>query len=349
MSTLILVVGSGRSGTSLVTSLLARAGAVIPGPEVPPDPSNPRGFGEPQWVVDLHNRLLHAGRLVNSDPRPVALVRALVACQDARSRSVVRDWLAPHLASARAVVVKDPRLHWLLPLWVEVGHALGAEVRAVIPVRDPLEVIHSKVTWYGTGQPPGWDDDFRLAAWINGMLHAEAVTRDLPRTIVGFDALVSDPAGAGGALIADVGPDLMPPDPAALADLVDPTLVRSARPRIASDVRVSPLLLDLAERIARGLAELSARNTDPSTTEARRSLDGLRSEYFALYSLARSITPADDERSSWHAPRGPVRARLHAALRGLPQRSRSVRSLQLWLRARNPALEARLSTGVRRA
>ena len=55
---LVLVAGSGRSGTSLFSGILQRLGYHVPQPEVPADATNPRGFAESQWVVDFHTRLL---------------------------------------------------------------------------------------------------------------------------------------------------------------------------------------------------------------------------------------------------------------------------------------------------
>ena len=60
--TLMLVVGSGRSGTSLFTGIMQRLGFHVPQPEVTADSTNPRGFAEPKWVVDFHTALLGAGR-----------------------------------------------------------------------------------------------------------------------------------------------------------------------------------------------------------------------------------------------------------------------------------------------
>ena len=55
---ILLVAGSGRSGTSLFTGLTGELGFHIPKPEVKANKSNPRGFGEPRWAVDFHNELL---------------------------------------------------------------------------------------------------------------------------------------------------------------------------------------------------------------------------------------------------------------------------------------------------
>ena len=58
----VLVAGSGRSGTSLMAGILKHMGMHVPEPEVVADTTNPRGFGEPRWVVDFHETLLKRTR-----------------------------------------------------------------------------------------------------------------------------------------------------------------------------------------------------------------------------------------------------------------------------------------------
>ena len=67
---LLLVVGVGRSGTSLMAGMLGQMGFQLPQPEVKANDTNPRGFGEPRWVVDLHTRLLRQRRVTVNDARP---------------------------------------------------------------------------------------------------------------------------------------------------------------------------------------------------------------------------------------------------------------------------------------
>ena len=69
---LLVVAGSGRSGTSLLTGLTGRLGVHIPKPEVIANHSNPRGFGEPRWAVDFHNGLLQSLDVAVDDGRPEA-------------------------------------------------------------------------------------------------------------------------------------------------------------------------------------------------------------------------------------------------------------------------------------
>ena len=69
---LVVVAGSGRSGTSTVAGALHYLGLLVPPPQVEANESNPRGFFEPRWVVDLQSRLLKKARVELTDARPDA-------------------------------------------------------------------------------------------------------------------------------------------------------------------------------------------------------------------------------------------------------------------------------------
>ena len=66
---LVLVAGVGRSGTSLFTTPVSRR-VPRPAARVVADPTNPKGFGEPPWVVDFHGRQLRSRRVSVWDCRP---------------------------------------------------------------------------------------------------------------------------------------------------------------------------------------------------------------------------------------------------------------------------------------
>ena len=69
----VFIVGSGRSGTSALACTLQSLGSVhVPQPEVPADESNPKGFGESQWIVDFHDRMLRRANVRVADARPQA-------------------------------------------------------------------------------------------------------------------------------------------------------------------------------------------------------------------------------------------------------------------------------------
>ena len=102
MSRLILVVGVGRSGTSLLSGMLGHLGFHIPQPEVKANDTNPRGFGEPRWVVDFHTRLLRERRVTLNDARPAAWESTGATADDAAVYGELSRWLGGQLREADA-------------------------------------------------------------------------------------------------------------------------------------------------------------------------------------------------------------------------------------------------------
>src|SRR4029078_7571491 len=68
----LFVAGAGRSGTSTMAGLMQIMGLHVPQPEGVADENHPKGFGEPRWVVDHHDRLLKEALVQVSDSRPEA-------------------------------------------------------------------------------------------------------------------------------------------------------------------------------------------------------------------------------------------------------------------------------------
>src|SRR3569623_3566132 len=84
--------GTGRSGTSLFTGLTGRLGVHIPKPEVSANRSNPRGFGEPRWLVDYHNDLLAQVDVVVEDGRPEARDLTHAHAADEEALGTLAKW-----------------------------------------------------------------------------------------------------------------------------------------------------------------------------------------------------------------------------------------------------------------
>ena len=147
---MLVVAGSGRSGTSLFTGLTGRLGVHIPKPEVSANRSNPRGFGEPRWLVDYHNDLLSSVDVVVEDGRPEAwdLTDGLAADESALGPLV--EWLDLQFAESDRIVVKDPRLAWFFELHRAAAAKVGADVHVATMLRHPAEVMRSREIAYGT-------------------------------------------------------------------------------------------------------------------------------------------------------------------------------------------------------
>ena len=169
----LFVAGAGRSGTSTLAGIVSRLGMHVPLPEVPPDDSNPRGFSEPQWVVDVHDEWLSEALVQVSDSRPSAWFDTGRICSREPARIRVSEWLEPHFAEHPELVVKDPRLSWFLGLWRVAAIRTGATPVFATMLRPPAEVVGSKQKYYANKL----GSSHLAASWVNMLLHTERATR----------------------------------------------------------------------------------------------------------------------------------------------------------------------------
>ena len=332
---LVLVVGIGRSGTSLLTSILGRLGFHVPQPEVQADDTNPRGFGEPRWVVDFHTRLMRARRVTVFDSRPAAWATTAEAANDPAVVEELRSWLAVQFVGAENVVVKDPRIGWFLPLWLRCSDALGVRTSFATMLRYPPEVVSSARRWYGTWQ----NDASRAAAWLNVTLETERATRDASRAFVRYADLLEDwprEVSRVGELL-DL-PWLRGLDRARHADVdavVDPTLRREAVGW--SDVDVPPSVQAMVDDVWERVSRLA--DPDGDTEEVRDALDAARGAYAQLYAEAEAIAQSSVTAVK---PRGKrataaAAAAARASARRTPRASKVRRLVPTRIRARVPS------------
>ncbi|MDQ3889413.1 MAG: sulfotransferase [Actinomycetota bacterium] len=282
---LLLVVGLGRSGTSAFTSILGRLGFHVPQPEVRADETNPRGFGEPRWVVDFHARLMRERRVTVFDSRPAAWEATADAATDDAAFEELRSWLAVQFVGVDNVVVKDPRIAWFLPLWLRCGDDLGVATSFATMVRHPVEVVASARRSYGAWQ----SDASRAAAWLNITLHAEWATRGAGRAFIRYEDVLADwsrEVSRTASLLdlpwlVDVAASRHPDVDA----FVDPSLRRSSAGW--EDVAIPPVLRALLETAWPRVSALASPGGDDGGRRAL--LDEARAAYVELYSEAEAI------------------------------------------------------------
>jgi hypothetical protein len=284
--TLLLVAGSGRSGTSLFAGLSNRLGMHIPQPEVVANDSNPRGFGEPRWAVDFHEELLRSVAVTPEDARPGAFaITQRVAARD-RARRRLEAWLEEQFQASDRVVVKDPRLTWFLDLYSRVSESMGVDIGVVTMLRHPAASIKSRQLAYGTRST----DVRRLAGWLNMMLFLEKRTRDLPRAVVAYDDLLDDwrrsLAEAERALRVPLLQGATAEQLAGAAELVDPTLRRAAPDWSLLDVPSE--LQDLGEAAFKALSGVAV-GAGTTASGAEAALDEVREAYVRYHRTAESV------------------------------------------------------------
>lgn len=277
---LLLVVGSGRSGTSLTAGLLRRAGWRVPTPEVPANASNSRGFSEPQWLVDFQEGLLERHGLDNQDPRPGAWAVADRLSASARPRRLLRAWLSKQTSESAHVVLKDPRSGWFLEMHRAVSRELGIDLEICIVLRPPSQSLASRQLAYGVGV----GNASLCAAWLNMMLEVEHRTRDLPRVFLRYQDVMQDWRTAFRAGSAVLGAPLIPDDEQADEEsFVDPALARAEPGWEGLDVPDE--LARMCDRAFEALSQL----VDGPREEAMVLLDELRLAYDRYYEGCRAV------------------------------------------------------------
>ena len=268
--TIILVLGMHRSGTSSAAGTLVRLGAAAPRHLIAPNPGNERGFWESRVVVDLNDAILAAGGSDWKDWRRFDPERIEgVEAETLRVRA--KAALAEEFGDVELAVMKDPRMCRLMPFWRPVFDEAKWSLRAVLPIRSPLEVAWSL----------NCRDGLRLAygclLWLRHILEAEAETRGVTRAVLDWPQFLGDRRKA----LAQVGEQLGLVWPRwherALAE-VDQFVLADLRRHRASeaDMRSHPAVGDLVRQTYAAMIDLVR---DPEDMRALRKLDDLRASF----------------------------------------------------------------------
>jgi hypothetical protein len=181
----ILVVGSSRSGTSVMAHLLHKLGAETGANLLGPGYGNPLGHWEPSTLVALNDEALAEMGLSWDDPR--ARPRGWFQSREAHMlTSRLVNQIRVQFGAAQLFVIKDPRLTRLLPLYFSALDILDIEPVVVLQCRYPDEVAASLVA----------RDGFATAVaellWLRCVTEAEFDSRQCTRSWVLFDELADD-------------------------------------------------------------------------------------------------------------------------------------------------------------
>ncbi|MGA8031666.1 MAG: hypothetical protein WCB48_04675, partial [Casimicrobiaceae bacterium] len=184
--TALVVLGVYRSGTSAIARALNLCGAALPERVMAARLGiNPKGFWETEAVNDLDARLLHHlgadwNRVEFALPQEGPLVDEFLVNS--------RELLATEYGDAPLILIKDPRICVLAPVWDRAMKASGYRPAYVVPVRNPLEVARSLES---QGDMPVADG---LALWLAYMQRVETFvgTTDARVVHVRYAELLAD-------------------------------------------------------------------------------------------------------------------------------------------------------------
>lgn len=265
----LLVLGMGRSGTSAMTGLLHHLGIPAAGELLPAADDNQKGFFENKTVTLFHDRLLaHLGSAWD-DPMPVStqfvetpLGQGFVG----ELSDIIKSEL---LVKTSAFSIKDPRMCRFVPLWKAALRATNTEPRAIIPVRNPLDVASSLAS----------RDKFPRAKsfllWLDYSLAAERETRDVPRSFISYDRLISDWRGVSDKLADDLKLS-WPKERERVEDAIDHFLTCDLRHHATSSVIGKATRLD--HLVTQSWTAFCALVENEADQAAYQTLDAVRQE-----------------------------------------------------------------------
>jgi hypothetical protein len=181
----LLVMGVGRSGTSALTRVLNLLGAALPAKTLAANFGNERGYWEPTSILALSEEILSVHGSDWHDPR--SFPKAWFASSEAavfveRAKTIIED----DYDGASLIVIKEPRICRLAPIYLAALDRAGYESRVAIPLRHPSEVAGS------LKQRDGTDELTSELIWIRHMLEMEAATRHCPRVWMTYEQLLED-------------------------------------------------------------------------------------------------------------------------------------------------------------
>lgn len=183
-TTVLMILGSHRSGTSSLAGTLACLGATLPRNLMPASVDNEKGFFEPADIANLHDALL--GRAGSSWHDIAPFPEKWYSSPDfGIYAEALAETYRSDYGDAALAILKEPRINRLIPLWEHIFKEVGAAAKVVIINRSPIEVAKSLQARDRFPLPVG------LLIWLRNQLDAERSTRHLPRAFVNYDDLVA--------------------------------------------------------------------------------------------------------------------------------------------------------------
>jgi hypothetical protein len=259
-----------RSGTSSAAGTLVRLGAAAPQHLMAPTADNERGYWESRVIVDLNDAILAAAGSDWKDWRKFDLNKIDALHADAL-RARAKEALAEEFGDVGFAVMKDPRMCRLMPFWDPVFAEAKWSVRALLPIRPPLEVSQSLHCRDGLGPAYG------CLLWLRHVLDAEAETRGMARAFLDWPQFLGNGRNALAQASEQLGVSWPYWCESALADIDQFVSTDLRRQRTSeADMQTHPAVNDLVRRTYAAMIELVQNSVD---TTVLRKLDDLRAGF----------------------------------------------------------------------
>ena len=265
----LLVLGMHRSGTSAITRVLNLAGAALPADLMGSSEANTAGHWESLKLYRFNEALLEELGSRWDDWTPLDW-SGMLPTQRAEIRKGLREVIDAEFNGQPLFLLKDPRVCRMTPLYLETLQEAGVDARAVIPLRNPLEVCESLDRRDRMGRTEA------ALLWLRHLLDAERATRHLNRVFVNYQDILDDWPEQIDAIAQGLNLDLHPP-----ADIA-PQVERFLSPRLRHHVHTTEeVILDPVFRNWIGPAYEAALvlTNNPTSRKARKALEQIAREF----------------------------------------------------------------------
>lgn len=179
----LIILGMHRSGTSFLAYLLHRLGASLPADVIGPGHGNTLGHWEPKNLVEINDDVFSALKLQWDDVRSIDLAwfsSECAACFVERIRlQILQDY-----GNSELLLIKDPRICRLLPLYLAAFRTLGINPLIILQLRPAQQVIMSLT------RRDGLLPELSALLWVRSILEAERYSRHCRRVWMTLDSIV---------------------------------------------------------------------------------------------------------------------------------------------------------------
>lgn len=185
----VLVLGMHRSGTSALTRVLGLSGMDMANDLMLANEANALGYWESVELTTIHGDILNSLNSSWDDVLPIDEKSFQVDSME-QYKALLVDYIVREFSGSSRILIKDPRMCRLLPLWLDVLANLNVQVNVVLIFRHPIEVAKSLY------KRDGFSQQKSFLLWIRHVLDAEKYSRGLPRCFVNYAQLLTNPQQA---------------------------------------------------------------------------------------------------------------------------------------------------------
>ncbi len=205
MKKAVVIIGMHRSGTSAIAGLVSHFGFDTGKDILPPAADNIKGFYENSSILAFNDQLLRRLGARWHSTYLIALhwfKSGIFHDESVNLANILREQFNEN----QRILIKDPRICVLLPVYHEAFRLLCIQPEFIIAVRNPGAVASS------LARRNGFSYGKTHLLWMDHMIRSEYYTRDHNRLLVVYEKMLCEPDRTCKELFALLEPGIALPD-----------------------------------------------------------------------------------------------------------------------------------------